>query len=97
MNMPFRAIKLQGAQRGVALIIVIWIATLLTLVATSFIQAMRSDIQIVGNSVQRAKLEAASHAGVQRAILEFMKPPQLAGRWATDGTANEWQFKDAAL
>jgi general secretion pathway protein K len=94
MNMNLRAIQ---SQRGVALIIVIWIATLLTLVASSFIQAMRSDMQIVGNSVQRAKLEAASQAGVQRAILEFMKPPQIAGRWATDGTANEWQFKDAAL
>ncbi len=84
-------------QRGVALIIVIWIATLLTLVASSFIQAMRSDMQIVGNTVQRAKLEAASEAGVQRAILEFMKPPQIAGRWATDGTANAWQFKDTAM
>lgn len=84
-------------QRGVALIIVIWIATLLTLVASSFIQAMRTDMQIVGNSVQRARLEAAAYAGVQRAILEFMKPQQIAGRWATDGTANAWQYKDAAL
>ncbi|MBL8519166.1 MAG: general secretion pathway protein GspK [Betaproteobacteria bacterium] len=85
------------SQRGVALIIVIWIATLLTLLASSFIHAMRSDIQIVGNSVQRARLEAAAHAGVQRAILEFMKPPQLAGRWTTDGTPNAWAFRGNAL
>jgi general secretion pathway protein K len=85
------------AQRGVALIIVIWIATLLTLVASSFIHAMRTDIQLVGNGVQRAKLDAAASAGVQRALLEFFKPPQLAGRWPTDGTSTAWTFDGMAM
>lgn len=87
----------RSAQRGVALIIVIWIATLLAVIAASFTQSMRSDVQIVGNSLQRAKLDAAAHAGVQRAILEFMKPLQVAGRWPTDGTVQNWEYQGAAL
>ena len=47
------------SQRGIALIIVLWILTLLMLIASSFIHAMRTEINIVGNSVTRAKLEAA--------------------------------------
>jgi general secretion pathway protein K len=86
-----------ASQRGVALIIVIWIATLLTLVASSFIHAMKSDVQIVGNGVQRAKLDAAATAGVQRATLEFFKPPQIQGRWPTDGSVTHWDYQGTAM
>lgn len=81
------------AQRGIALIIVLWIMTLLTLIASSFIQAMRTEINIVGNSVSRAKLDAAATAGVQRAILEMMKPLQIPDRWNIYGVPQTWEFQ----
>jgi general secretion pathway protein K len=84
-------------ENGIALIIVLWILTLLTLIASSFIHAMRTEFNIVGNSVSRAKLEAATHAAIQRGILEVMKPPQLADRWATDGTPVSWDYQGATL
>lgn len=84
-------------QRGIALIIVLWILTLLMLIASSFIHAMRTEISIVGNSVTRAKLDAAANAGVQRAILEMTKPPQMPDRWNTLGVPQEWAFDGQIL
>lgn len=79
-------------QAGIALIIVLWITALLTVIASSFIHAMRTEINVVGNSVSRAKLEAAANAGVQRALIEISKPPVLVGRWSTEGVPQSWSF-----
>ncbi len=84
-------------QSGIALIIVLWILTLLMLIASSFIHAMRTEINIVGNSVARAKLEAAANAGVQRAILEMAKPPQMPDRWNAAGVPQDWSFNGQAM
>ncbi len=84
-------------QQGIALIIVLWILTLLMLISSSFIHAMRTEINIVGNSVSRAKLEAAANAGVQRAILEMSKPPQFADRWNTFGVPRAWSFNGTPM
>ncbi|MEO8101069.1 MAG: hypothetical protein ABI790_00995 [Betaproteobacteria bacterium] len=84
-------------QRGIALIIVLWILTLLTLIASSFVHAMRTEMNIVGNTVTRAKLEAAANAGVQRAILEIAKPPQMLDRWDTTGVPQAWSFNGQQL
>jgi general secretion pathway protein K len=84
--------RLPAGQGGIALIIVMWILTLLMLIASSFIHAMRTEINIVGNSVTKARLEAAAYAGVQRAILEMVKPPQIQDRWNTVGIPQSWSF-----
>ena len=100
MGSPMAARGGQGAlraQRGIALIIVLWITTLLMLIASSFIYAMRTDVKIVTNSLARARLEAAADAGVQRGILEMMKPPQLPNRWTTDSVAQSWNYQGVAV
>ena len=84
-------------QSGIALIIVLWILTLLMLIASSFIHAMRTELNIVGNSVTRAKLEAAANAGVQRAILEMVKPPQMLDRWNTFGVPQVWSINGQSM
>jgi general secretion pathway protein K len=76
-------------QRGVALILVLWVAILLTVIAGSFAFAMRTDMQVVQNSVAIARAEAAANAGVHRALLELFKPPTDAERWQADGQAHE--------
>ncbi len=91
---PVSAVK---AQTGVALILVLWITTLLTLIASSFIHAMRTDINIVGNAVTRAKLDAATSAAVHRALLEIAKPEQFADRWKSDGVPQSWQYHDMVI
>jgi general secretion pathway protein K len=89
--------RIRGGQKGIALIIVLWILTLLMLIASSFIHAMRTEINIVGNSVTKARLEAAANAGVQRAILEIAKPPQMLDRWNTYGIPQPWSFNGQAM
>ena len=84
-------------QKGIALIIVLWITTLLMLIASSFIYAMRTDINIVANSMSRARLEAAADAAVQRGVFEMFKPPQLLGRWAADGVPQAWSYQGVAV
>ena len=85
------------AQQGIALIIVLWITTLLMLVASSFIYAMRTDVHIVTNTLARARLEAAADAAVQRGIYEMLKPAQVPNRWTTDGVLQPWRFQGVAV
>ena len=84
-------------QHGIALVLVLWITTLLMLVASSFIYAMRTDVQIVTNTLARARLEAAADAAVQRGIYEMLKPPQVPNRWTTDGVLQPWSFQGVAV
>lgn len=91
------AVTRPQSQQGIALIIVLWILTLLTLIASSFVHAMRTEMKIVGNAVTRAKLEAATNAGVQRAILEIAKPLQLPDRWDTTGVPQSWSFNGQSM
>ena len=94
MRAPCAALR---NQKGIALIIVLWITTLLMLIASSFIYAMRTDVNIVANSLARARLEAAADAAVQRSVFEMFKPPQLPGRWTTDGVAQSWSYQGVAV
>ena len=68
-------------QSGIALILVLWIITLLSFIALSFIATMRSEINIVANTMNRARAEAAADAGIQRTLFELSKPPTALARW----------------
>lgn len=94
MRAPCAALR---NQKGIALIIVLWITTLLMLIASSFIYAMRTEVNIVANSLARARLEAAADAAVQRSVFEMSKPQQLPGRWTTDGVAQSWSYQGVAV
>jgi len=49
-------------ERGVALIIVMWAAVLLTVIASAFIMERRTDAMVIGNSVSMARAEAIADA-----------------------------------
>lgn len=85
------------AQQGVALIIVMWVVTLLTIVAASFIHTMRTDVNIVANSVTRVQAEALADGALQRALYELYKPQNIEGRWNTDGSSREWRYRDITI
>ncbi len=84
-------------QRGMALIIVLWIITLMMVIAASFIHTMRTDVNVVANSLSRVKAEVLADAGLQRALYELYKPQTIEGRWNTDGSAREWSYRDATI
>jgi general secretion pathway protein K len=95
--MRAEAKMMASKSRGVALIIVLWIITLLIVIAASFIQTMRTDVNVVANSLSRVKSESLADAGLQRALYELYKPQNIEGRWNTDGSSREWQYRDVSI
>lgn len=79
-------------QRGVALVIVIWVSMLLLVIASTFIVERRTEAMVVRNSVSLARAEAAADAAVQRAIFEMYRNDNPPERWQRDGTPHDWAF-----
>lgn len=87
----------QRRQRGVALVLVLLVTTLLTVVAASFAFSMRSDTLMGQNAVAAARAETLADAAVQRALFELFKPASDQRRWLGDGVAHPWDFDGAKI
>ena len=83
--------------RGVALVLVMWVAILLTVIAASFIYESRTDMLVVRNSVSNARAEAAADAGVHRAIYELYRTDNSPDAWRRDGGTRDWTFDGVPL
>ena len=62
----------RGSDRGFVLIVVIWFAALLALLAVGFSSAVRANLRLTSSAVQGAKAEALADAGVELAVLSLM-------------------------
>jgi len=58
--------------RGVALIMVLWVITILTVVVLEFSFAMRTEVNITKNFKEELQLYAIAQGGVQQAIAELI-------------------------
>lgn len=86
----------QGRQSGLALVIVIWILTLLTLMAGSFAMTMRRDTSVSTALKTSAEALATAEGGIM--LAEFMltqNDPAL--RWLADGTVYRLPLVDGEL
>src|SRR5512139_3226504 len=61
-----------GNSSGVALIMVLWVITILTVVALEFSFAMRTEVNVTKNFKEELQLYAIAQGGVQRAIAELI-------------------------
>ena len=87
-------IRAPSRQRGVALVLVIWVAVILGVVAASFILERRTETLVVMNSISMARAEAAANAGVTRAIAEaYRNDPNAPDAWKRDGAPHDWVFE----
>jgi general secretion pathway protein K len=59
-------------EKGVALIMVLWVITLLSVIAFEFSYAMRTEVKIVANYQEELQLYALAEGGVERAIAELI-------------------------
>ena len=84
-------------QRGVALVLVMWIAVLLTVIAGSFMIEARTDTLVVRNSMSNARAETAADAGVHRAVYELYRTDNSPEAWRRDGGTREWAFDGVPL
>jgi general secretion pathway protein K len=75
----------------VALVLVMWVAVILTVIAGSFIVERRTELLVVRNSISMARAEAAANAGVYRALHDLYRQ-NVPDVWKRDGTPHEWAF-----
>ncbi len=79
-------------QSGVALILVLWLAVLLTVIASSFITERRTETLVVANSISMARAADAADAGIYRGVYEGFRTDGSPDVWRHDGTPYHWSF-----
>lgn len=75
-------------QRGMALVVVLWVVTLLAVMAGSFSLSMRRESSVIRNLTETVQARYLAEAGVRHAMLELLNP-DMERRWQGDGTVHE--------
>ena len=85
-------------QRGVALVLVVWVAVILSVIAASFIMERRTEAMIVLNSISLARAQSAADAGINRAVAEaYRNDPNATDAWKRDGMPHDFAFEGMAV
>jgi general secretion pathway protein K len=88
---------MKSHQGGVALVLVLWVITLLTVIAANFAFSMRGEAHITRNLLFAAQAQAQADGGVWRAVYELLKPPGDAQRWQGNGLVHQLNTAEAEL
>src|SRR5207249_209051 len=80
-------------QRGIALVLVLWLTILLTVIASGFAFSMRSEAIAARNAISLAQARAAADGAVERTLFELSRP-RIADAWVADGTRRIWTEND---
>jgi general secretion pathway protein K len=83
-------------ERGLALLVVLWIIVSAILLVTTFNATVRSSATFVASEVQLAKTEAVLDAGAEIAAVHLIDAVK-ARRWPADGSSRKVTFGDANL
>lgn len=81
---------------GFALVLVLWVLSLLTIMAGSFALSMRREAAIVAGSSSNARGMAIAESGLALAGLMLSHPDPLQ-RWRTDSSIYQVDYADAKL
>jgi general secretion pathway protein K len=73
------------------LVIVLWIITMLAMMAGSFAYSMRVETRLATSAVERAQARALIEAGVAYA-LAWQLDSQAQPQWPANGDVHEWAF-----
>ncbi len=94
MNLPSQRAR---AQRGIALIVVLWLTVLIAVIGSSFAYSMRGEALAARNTMSLAQARAAADGAVERTAFELSRPRVSADAWAADGQPHAWTDDDIAL
>ena len=81
----------ENGQRGMVLVIVLWIVTLLAVMAGGFAYSMRVETRLATSAVERAQARALVEAGVAYA-LAWQRDPEAQKLWSPNGDPHDWEF-----
>ena len=96
MNRKNRHSQVKSPQSGFALVLVLWVLSLLTIMAGSFALTMRRESTIVAGLKDNAGATAAAEAGIAYAELMLLHPEQIK-RWRADGNIYQVNFGDTQV
>ncbi|MFQ5567893.1 MAG: general secretion pathway protein GspK [Paracoccaceae bacterium] len=82
-------------QRGLALIVVLWAAILLALIAGGVARLSRSDLNLARNLVESTRAELAADSALWTAVQMIVDGGPQA--WPPDGTVYAWRFAGAEV
>ncbi len=75
--------------RGIALVAVLWVVSLLAAIAASFVTTMRTETVVARNQIDNAEARALADAGFHRAVLALAAEGEALPR---DGSLRDWTF-----
>ncbi|MDR3439563.1 type II secretion system protein GspK [Telmatospirillum sp.] len=85
-----------GAERGIALVLVLWGLVAIGLVITHITAAGRHEARIARNAVTAAEAEAAADGGIFAAVFHLAAKDQTL-QWDIDGRRHDVQVGDALV
>jgi general secretion pathway protein K len=74
MARPDPSVPGPGPTRGIALVLVLWVLTLLTVMAMGMTAAQRTELSLTENRVAEARLRALGDAAIAYTVLSFLMP-----------------------
>ncbi|MDD1628585.1 MAG: general secretion pathway protein GspK [Methylococcaceae bacterium] len=83
-------------QKGMALVLVLWVLSLLTIMAGSFALSMRRESSIIAGIKNNAQAKAIAESGIAMAEIMLLNPDPAKG-WRTDGSIYEINSADAKI
>lgn len=91
MNPIFRSHYRPSTHRGLVLVIVLWIVSLLSVMAGAFAYSMRVETQLATSSAERARARALAEAGLAYATA-WQRDPEVQKQWPPNGDPHDWLF-----
>jgi len=83
-------------QGGIALLLVLWVLTLLTIIAVGLTATQRTESALARSQLASARFHAAAEAGISWTILNLLAPASAfdeeAEAWVPDAEARPWSF-----
>jgi general secretion pathway protein K len=83
-------------QQGVALILVLWVISLLTIMAGSFALSIRREASVIGSIRDNAEASAIARAGILIAQQMLLNPDKKE-RWLANGTVYPIEYADTEI
>lgn len=96
MQVKYQQFRGYKNNRGVALVLVLWIVVLLSVIGVSHSRNVRIDMQIARYHLDNAKARALAEAGLSRAIMELFNTDDLT-RWPLNGVLSYLDFDDGVV
>lgn len=87
---------LMKTNKGLALIVVLWVITLLTIMASSFALTMQRETAIIGGLKEKAQAAALAEGGINFAILMLLNM-DTEKRWQANSSLYEIQFAGSRI